>query len=150
MIARNGSLDGISSELDDRFPAPPLALPTRNGKRTLSCLTLPDLISRPAFRTALGLFGMPRRLKCVPRQLHHGAFCKAAQPHPGLWLWGPRGTACSRPGLSSGRDAAGRIRFELRRGRGRREGSTWQRRIKTTYQNHLRGDEGSWIGICAR
>jgi hypothetical protein len=71
MIARNGSLDGISSDVHDRF-------------RPLS----PHHTEREAYRTVLrtvvslsrlwsnynALFGMLHGLECVSRPLHHEAF----------------------------------------------------------------------------
>jgi hypothetical protein len=70
-------------------------------------------------------------VECMLQELHHDAFCRSAQYSTvsSILSLGRRGKVCSRPELSSGRDAAGCIRFEPRT----REESTWQMAIKTTY-----------------
>jgi hypothetical protein len=159
MIARNGSLDGIiSSDVHDRF-------------RPLS----PHHTEREAYRTVLrtvvslgrlwsnynALFGMLHGLECVSRPLHHEAFFKACTTESGLlslglWWHGlfSAPTPDPRPNLSSGRDAAGRIRFGRRRGVARKAHGRGESE-RQAYQNQLRGGEdgdedGSWIRILAR
>jgi hypothetical protein len=85
----------------------------------------------------------PRLRLCTPTML----FTRRALPHPGLWLWGPRGTFCPDPDLA--RDGmlqdASALDCEWTWSHGRREESTWRRRIKTTYQNHLRRGQGIMV-----
>lgn len=112
MIARNGSLDGIRLHLQPCSP---------RGTLTLS-------------RPDHGIWGRRQTSMCRITML----FAAACSTVSSLLSLGRRGKVCSRPGLSSGRDAAGYIPFEPPT----REGSTWQMAIKTTYQNQLREDEG--------
>jgi hypothetical protein len=127
MIARNGSLDGISSDVHDRFRP----LSPHHTEREAYPTVLRTVVSLSRLWSNYNaLFGMLHGLECVSRPLTTKLFSKRARPNPGFCLWVFRGTVCSRPrpptpdprppapgpNLSSGRDAAGRIRFGRRRG----------------------------------
>ena len=121
MIARNGSpwtAFRPNSTIASRRPSQSPRSPPHGPQ---ACLTGPDptlpyltyLNSRPALSTKLLLASARIAVSNASRD-NDGAFCQAWTPASGSLALGSRGTVCSRPGLSSARDAAGRIRFEPR------------------------------------